>query len=382
MVVAALAVTGLTAACTTPNPAAQPLSGPDTSLADTASNTWALDGNGTAERGSTDLTFHGTYSLGDDATVFDGGTGYADTEEPGPIDTTSSFTVAAWVGLYPPRMLGGAVYADAVSQLGSISTAFNLGVAEGAWAFSMRAADTNEYGQAIRAKGGSASPADDTWVHLVGMQDKEAGLLRLYVDGQPAGSAAFAEPWQAQGPLTIGRSQFGAPSGFWPGAIADVRVFPTTLTDQQVSELADQTRPTSTPPPAPDTTSELSVINGTYEYQYTPSESENLAELLGPEAEAAGLPGDATVVLRFADGLWQQYYAIDGEDYMVGGQPEGDGGNYTIDGDTLALSNLMGTANYQWALNQDTLTLDLKDTPPDADVARFVMDHEYTRTAK
>jgi hypothetical protein len=57
--------------------------------------------------GDVELTFDGSVELADGAAVFDGASGFASTSSPGPIDTTASFSVAAWVSLHPPTDAGG-----------------------------------------------------------------------------------------------------------------------------------------------------------------------------------------------------------------------------------------------------------------------------------
>lgn len=375
--VAACAI-ALMAACGGQRPDEQP-----TQDSITPAQAWALDGDGTANPGTQDLTFDGPHTLSEDAVSFTG-TGSAATTAPGPVDTTASFTVSAWVSLSPS--LGGAPFATAVSQLGTVAAAFFLGVADNEWAFSMKDADTNEPGHTIRAAAGTATPNSDTWVHLVGVHNQEADQIELYVDGRPAARTTFSAPWHADGPLTIGRSQsHGAPADFWPGTIADVAIFTTPLTDEQVADLTDRTRPTSPPPGASTTKTALGVVNGTFEYPYTPTESKRLEQSFGPEAAAAGFPGKATVTLRFLDGQWQQYFTINEQIYTVNGTPEGDGGTYTIQGDQIILENGHSpAATYRWNLDKDTLSLALIDYPgEDDDVAmvRFITEHDYTRTA-
>ena len=83
---------------------------------------WELDGNGQGAPGDT-LTFVGGYEFGKDSVVLDGLTAFGGTGASGPLDTTASYTAAAWVTLDDP-----AEYAVAVSQLGDVAAAFFLGV--------------------------------------------------------------------------------------------------------------------------------------------------------------------------------------------------------------------------------------------------------------
>ena len=89
----------------------------------------------------------------------------------------------------------------------------------------------------------------DTWVHLAGVFDESAGKIRFYLDGELAAEAPFDAPWQADGPITLGGSQAHAgPADFWPGAIADARVYQSALTEEDIRQLRDETRPATRAP--------------------------------------------------------------------------------------------------------------------------------------
>ena len=341
---------------------------------------WTFDDGGVPEVGDVMLTMAGTWEQADGAASLDGGTGFAATTAPGPLTTTESFTVAVWVSLPAPRLLGQTAFATALSQEGSQAAALYLGAGEeGRWSFAMKDADTSDPGHTIRATAGSLEPDTDRWVHLAGTYDAEAGEIALHVNGVTAAATAFDAPWQADGPFVVGRARsHGSPSDFWPGAVADVRVFDSALDDSAVRDVMDRTRPTTPPPPWPAVEEELSALNGSYEYRMTPEESARLADLFGPEAADAGFPGAAAVVVTFADGLWQQYFSVDDVPYLVGGRTEGDGGTYRVDGNDLVLN---GSGRYTWSLADDVLSLTLTDQPPDADVVRFVTERDFARVA-
>lgn len=353
-------------------------------VAPAPSYVWSFEEGGAAEVGDVTLTMAGTWEQAEGAVSLDGGSGHAASVDPGPVVTTDSFTVAAWVSLPPLRLLGQHVFATVVSQEGSQAAAFFLGAAEeGRWSFGMKDADTNRPpGRTFRASAGEAVPDANRWVHLTGTYDADGGEIRLHVDGNPAAQTVFDSPWQAEGALTVGRSQAnGRPSNHWPGAVADVRTFDSALDDDQIRALAEQTRPMAPPPAWPEVVDAVSALNGTYEYQMTREEATQLEEAFGPEAEAAGFPGEATVVIRFADGLWQQYFLVDDVAYLLDGRPEGDGGTYTVDGDRLVVNDLP-LGNYRWTLDGDVLSLTYLDNPPDADMVRFVTERDFTRTAE
>jgi hypothetical protein len=351
------------------------------------SHAWLLDGDGQPAEGDVPLAFDGKVELADGAAVFDGASGSASTAAPGPIDTTASFSVAAWVNLHPPTLVERTEYATAVSQLGDVAAAFFLGVGEGKWSFAMKDEDTNEPGQTLRASATPAVPDPDVWVHLVGVYDHGAGELRFYLDGEQAAVEPFAAPWQAKGPLTIGRAQaHGSAADHWPGAITGVQVFATALGDDDVSRLTDGSRPTASPPAMPATATEAALPNGTYEYTFTDAEKD-VVESVGfsPQeaADAGGFNSEVTTSLRFEDGQWQQFFTFDGVVYTVDGKPEGDGGVYRVEGDRLVLANPGGEVVYRWSLDDDTLSLELLelDDPGERDIVSLITEHDYARVA-
>lgn len=203
---------------------------------------WRLDGDGAASVGDIDLEFSGSYRNEVESVAFDGVTGSASSTGSGLIETTKSFSVAVWVNLDHD-----VEHAIAVSQVGEVAAAFYLGYTGWQWSFNMKSAD----GPGGNAYARQADPDHDpaAWNHLVGVYDDTTGQIRLYLDGERVAETAFTAEWQATGPLTVGRSVAdGAPANFWPGAIADVRVYAAALDDTQVRSVRDAGKPTSAPP--------------------------------------------------------------------------------------------------------------------------------------
>jgi hypothetical protein len=352
------------------------------------SHAWPLDGDGEPTAGDVALIFDAGVELADGAAVFDGASGSASTSAPGPIDTTASFSVAAWVSVHPPALVERTEFATAVSQLGDVAAAFFLGVGEGNWSFAMKDEDTNEPGHTLRASATHAEPDPDVWVHLAGVYDHDAGELRFYLDGEQAAVEPFTASWQAEGPFIIGRAQaHESAADFWPGAIADVQVFTSALGDDEVRRLTDGSRPAA-PPPAdlPVTAAEAALPNGTYEYAFTDEEKVEVESLgFNPQeaAAAGGFDGEVTTSLRFEDGQWQQFFTFDGDVFTVNGQPEGDGGVYAVQDDLLVLTNPDGDVIYRWTLDGDTLSLVLVELfdPESRDIVALITEHDYVRVS-
>ncbi|HEX5541518.1 MAG TPA: LamG domain-containing protein [Micromonospora sp.] len=153
------------------------------------------------------------------------------------VDTTDSFSVAAWVRLSILPTSSDIVVA---AQEGSDGPGFHLGTRlKGSpltprWSFLMK--DTPAQSSATRAAVTTAAltSADvGRWTHLAGVYDKPAGKVRLYVDGLLVAEAdRTASPWPATGRFTVGRGfSFGGPTNWWHGAIADVQVFNRALVE-------------------------------------------------------------------------------------------------------------------------------------------------------
>ena len=360
-----------------------------------ADYSWKLDGDGSAAAGELELEFVGAHMLSDEAVSFDGHTGHAISSAPGPIDTTQSFTVTAWVNYAAPSEI-----AAAVSQLADTTGAFQLGIGETSqWWFMMKTADQTGLDNAAWAEGATTSPSS-VWVHLAGVHDADEGVIRLFVDGELAGETPFSTPVAASGPMTIGRAQFDAtPGNFWPGAIADVGIYRAVLTANQIAELHATTAPAGSPPaqPAPDpSTYADGILTGTWDYVLGPAEAE-LADVLVSDF---GLDGAAEIRVRFGydDHKFWQSFVIDGELMLEpGGVPAGDGGTFVIEGEEIIFSNMWGQGIYQWHLDGDQLTLTLlascntEHTPPlciddrqqliESDpFVVFVSEHTYTKS--
>ncbi|WP_062531268.1 LamG domain-containing protein [Demequina rhizosphaerae] len=324
---------------------------------DTPSASWGLENDGSPSAGDQAVTANGGYSFEGGALALDGLSGFAMTEGSGPVDTTAAFTVAAWVdfGRDPNP------YDAAVSQVGNTAAAFYLGYADGAWDFTMKTADSSDAETTHRVSAGSPAPTVDTWVHLVGVYDEADDRMALYVDGTKAAEGEFDEPWQAEGPLTIGRSQSnGIPSDFWPGAIAQVETYARALDGDAIAALYESTRPTTAPPPLPEpdpSTYGDGILDGTWDYRIPRGEFfDFMAQEYAPDA--TGL----SIRLGFDGGAWWQGVVVDGKLFLTTDHDlEGDGGTFTVDGTELTLVGGGGevAVTYAWALDGDELALEV-----------------------
>ncbi|HEY2880989.1 MAG TPA: LamG domain-containing protein, partial [Pirellulales bacterium] len=148
------------------------------------------------------------------------------------VDTASSFTVSAWV-----KLTSVSGYQTVVSIAGTSAAGFYLGLRGDTGAFSFARIPSDSTANAKIAAATSA-PLANTWYHIVGVDDVSAGTLTLYVDGQAAGTTAFAGGWTANGNTLIGHGFYnGAQTDNVNGSIDEVEFFSSALSADQVAAL-------------------------------------------------------------------------------------------------------------------------------------------------
>ncbi|MDP4504732.1 LamG-like jellyroll fold domain-containing protein [Nonomuraea turcica] len=174
----------------------------------------------------------------DGALALDGVNGAAEAAKPA-VSTGTGFTVALWTQLdYLPS--GDAA---AVAQTGTRAAGFQLGYdsAQGRWVFGM-AADDTDAAALVRTRS-DAIPNPLEWTHVAGVYDPLAGQLRIYVNGRLSTTTvtSHVSKWSATGPLHVGRTKSaGLLTGYWPGAVDDVRTYDGVLSAEQIAQLAAQ----------------------------------------------------------------------------------------------------------------------------------------------
>ncbi|MEV4748927.1 LamG-like jellyroll fold domain-containing protein [Streptosporangium sp. NPDC049248] len=157
-----------------------------------------------------------------------GTTGYASTDGP-VVHTDRSMSVSAWVLLNDKTKNSTVVSQNAVRGSG-----FQLYYSSGyrRWIFSKFDADVDD--KTIVRAIGDAEPVTGIWTHLTGVWDAPERQLRLYVDGiLQATTGAFPyKPWDATGPLQLGRVQSrGTYIENFAGDIDEVRIWKRELSD-------------------------------------------------------------------------------------------------------------------------------------------------------
>jgi alpha-L-arabinofuranosidase len=151
------------------------------------------------------------------------------------VDTTQSFTVAAWVRL---NSVGG--FQTFVSEDSGYQSAFFLQKRgnTNTFTFTLPFNGTNGPGTAVFADSGIV-PAVGRWYHVAGVYDAAAHSASIYVNGALADSnfAVFSSP--ANGNTGIGHGQYANGYVDWvDGAIDDVRLYAAALSAADVLEVA------------------------------------------------------------------------------------------------------------------------------------------------
>ncbi|MFI7280844.1 LamG domain-containing protein [Micromonospora chersina] len=165
-----------------------------------------------------------------------------------PLDTSKSFSVAAWVNLAdadpsdpdPDLPTGNWT---ALSKSGSKVSAYYLGFrlvdGQPRWSFMLPGADVDQNNTYAAANSSTTltTKVVGKWTHLTGTYDSATGGLQLFVNGVLAGATTRPTAgWNAAGPLLIGGALWTTPGGTptptdrWRGQITDVRIWNRVLT--------------------------------------------------------------------------------------------------------------------------------------------------------
>ncbi|MFC4147211.1 LamG domain-containing protein, partial [Micromonospora mangrovi] len=137
-----------------------------------------------------------------------------------PIDSSRSFSVAAWARVRVKDTFGSVVAVD-----GANNGAWQLQRDKGGnWYFHTFSADSPTH---VRTSVGSSQlAAADSWQHITGVYDAGLKEIRLYVNGVLAGRQPLNSLWSSTGIMQIGRVKYnGVLSNYFDGEIDDVRLW-------------------------------------------------------------------------------------------------------------------------------------------------------------
>lgn len=147
------------------------------------------------------------------------------------VNTSESFTVAGWVRL---NSVAGIQTIAAID--GTNISPFYLQLNGGVFHFDQRTSDSTASTLIQRA---GLAPSINTWYHVAGVYNKQAGTLQLYVNGVSQGTAVAGASWTATGPTAIGRAKWnGGSVDFLNGSVDEVRFYGHVLTLAEIQALA------------------------------------------------------------------------------------------------------------------------------------------------
>jgi len=189
---------------------------------------YPLDGNATDEAGDHDGTVVGGAAFADRGLELNGTTQYVDLNAP-ILNTASDYSAAAWVKLDK----ADGTFQTVISQDGPSNSDFFLQYsgADQRWAMSFVG------GRALSP----VKPEVGRWYHLVGVRDSVKGELRLYVDGQLAGTQSACLPQAGPtGNTVIGRGKYGGnPVDYLDGTVDQVHLYDRALSATEIEDLYD-----------------------------------------------------------------------------------------------------------------------------------------------
>ncbi|MFF9853277.1 LamG-like jellyroll fold domain-containing protein [Streptomyces litmocidini] len=195
---------------------------------------WKLDATGYNAAGTAHtLTLGGGASWTTPARLGGGlhlnGTGaYAATSGP-VVDTSNSFSVSGWAKLDTRDKISTIASQDGTS-IGGFQLYYSTSYDR--WIFNRYTSDGATIVRAMSSRPGVVG----AWTHVLGVYDRDAAQIRLYVNGRLEATTAFTTPWSATGPFEIGRFKGanGAMGSFFQGDVDQVQawnrvVFPDEL---------------------------------------------------------------------------------------------------------------------------------------------------------
>ncbi|MEU6509729.1 LamG-like jellyroll fold domain-containing protein [Streptomyces sp. NPDC046942] len=210
---------------------------------------WKLATDGTDTASLNALTPSGsvTFSTGapsglSGSATFDGSTGFLKSKQSA-INTLGDYTVSAWV------KINSALGTTAICQGTTQHQSFYLSYDKPSAAWMFQTTTTNDENSDFpTAEGDPNSAPVGTWTHLVAAYrapvsgKSDTGSMALYQNGTLMGTATNLSPqYDSSMPLTIGgcinSASATTPYMAFPGSVADVHVYPRTLSATEVSAL-------------------------------------------------------------------------------------------------------------------------------------------------
>ncbi|MEH1016977.1 LamG-like jellyroll fold domain-containing protein [Micromonospora sp. CPCC 206060] len=151
------------------------------------------------------------------------------------LRTDQSFTVSAWVQLDRTDQVQ-----TVLSQDGTVNSGFYLYYTPdngGEWKFKIRPNSSATTDTDATVLSAAATDVGESWNHIAAVVDVARRQVHLYVDGEQVATSALNaawQPWQASGPLTVGRETFTAGGNHLFGRVDDLTVLQGAMTAVEV----------------------------------------------------------------------------------------------------------------------------------------------------
>ncbi|WP_203996132.1 LamG domain-containing protein [Virgisporangium aurantiacum] len=171
---------------------------------------------------------------------FNGTSSYAETAGP-VIDTTQSFSAAAWVYLDREETTDRTILGQDGNQVSLVKLQYRAQWKK--WAVVVAGGDENAKADSVVLLSTESAPVWE-WTHLAIVYDATLRQVRLYVNGVLSAAQVGVVVPDAKGRFAIGRARYnGANTGFFPRGIDDVRVFGKPLSGGEVRRVHDDVGP-------------------------------------------------------------------------------------------------------------------------------------------
>jgi hypothetical protein len=148
------------------------------------------------------------------------------------IDTSQSFTVAAWA-----RITDTGAWRTVVGLNGTTWDRFRLAYdpTHNEYTFSMADVDSGAFHAVWAISTAQPPPVVGQWTHLAGVYDAMNHEITLYIDGLPVATTTVPSTLPPSGgPLRIGTGQ----GNNWAGDVAGVRLYYGVASDDEIATLA------------------------------------------------------------------------------------------------------------------------------------------------
>jgi hypothetical protein len=159
------------------------------------------------------------------------------------VRTDQSFSVALWARAdkVPDGTTG---IGTVISQDGNVNSGFLVGFRNGTggpkWEMYTFGADATTHPGDSAVQGGQTAKLGE-WTHLVAVYDAENSQIRIYVNGDLAGTAKHNGGFNATGPMILGRNKDGGNVGNWfSGAVDEVRAYSRVLSDEEIRGIVSR----------------------------------------------------------------------------------------------------------------------------------------------